>query len=655
MHKSLLEYIDVVAEETSPTNIILAVAELMRKEADTSRETAKTSIFVFLDKLKNAGLSIDYPGLKAYYDADPRLSNVIQQFNDREIEFVGQGDEDEAPESGAPTGEIPPEQKVNQMAKAALAKRESIGEAPTLDEGWGDIAEDDPELLNAANAAIQLFKRSGQGRTYEAEMNSNGAMAGIQQWGDWENPDDAYDEEDYDHQKPTMKTMEKAKAIIAQISKQYPKIKFELGIEEKNSIDVYAGHKNENEDVSLDEEQNSDDLNWVETGGSFGKKRRFPTYIVKKEGNKYKAYDEQDNMNMKAATNSLEQLAKMLKPYIENRTGSWNFEDVSLDEDIGGGFTDLSSWKEEANRRGLIVRTATSPDGSMDEYYTAKDKHGNYRGSFNGKEGNLKEDVSLDEINDSLHGENNGMEEMKRLSGIALKEQSYSGVPDRIVGKAKAIAHAAMKRKGFNGGDTTATQTMKFINDALESLGYSMTVDGKYVREEVALDESSEEWNSDEVIRALNASGEEMALDDPELGEFLDRIADRVNQSHPTSVSYSDLMSILNEPWSREPKYGHLQNMAKQELDFALKAAGILESIDEHDDLQNEMTESASVEFSKMTDAKLKAWLNKNDTDDSVSPVFGQQIKAAKRELKKRGLNLTETINKILRLSGINK
>ena len=125
--KTLLEYIDVVVEETSPINIILAVAELMRKEADASRETAKTSIFVFLDKLNNAGLSIDYPGLKAYYDADPRLSNVIQQFNDREITFVGQGDEDEAPDTGAPVGEVPSEKKVNQMAKAALAKRESIG------------------------------------------------------------------------------------------------------------------------------------------------------------------------------------------------------------------------------------------------------------------------------------------------------------------------------------------------------------------------------------------------------------------------------------------------------------------------------------------------------------------------------------------------
>ena len=87
------------------------------------------------------------------------------------------------------------------------------------------------------------------------------------------------------------------------------------------------------EEVELDEEKvPNDDLNWVETGGSFGKKRRFPTYVVKKEGNKYKAYDEQNKMSLKAGANSLEDLAKLLKPYIEKRTGSWKFEEVDLDE-----------------------------------------------------------------------------------------------------------------------------------------------------------------------------------------------------------------------------------------------------------------------------------------------------------------------------------
>ena len=82
----------------------------------------------------------------------------------------------------------------------------------------------------------------------------------------------------------------------------------------------------------LNEKVPKDDLNWITTGGSFGKKRRFPTFIVKKEGNKYKAYDEQIKMDFKVGSNSLEGLAKMLKPYIKKRTGSWKFEEVELDE-----------------------------------------------------------------------------------------------------------------------------------------------------------------------------------------------------------------------------------------------------------------------------------------------------------------------------------
>ena len=245
MHKSLLEYIDVVAEESSPTNTILAVAELMRKEADASRETAKTSIFVFLDKLQNAGLPIDYTGLKSYFDADPRLSNVIQQFNDREIEFVGQGDEDEAPDTGAPVGDIPPEEKVSKMANAALAKRESIGEAEGSD-----------DLKQAVNTAIAMFKRSGRGgeQIIPSEnfdgFNDNEAMAGIRHWGNWENPQDEEDEEDYDWQNPTDETYEKATKLIAEISKQFPDIKFELEVEEKNTMIVSARHKVKEDNVA---------------------------------------------------------------------------------------------------------------------------------------------------------------------------------------------------------------------------------------------------------------------------------------------------------------------------------------------------------------------------------------------------------------------
>ena len=75
----------------------------------------------------------------------------------------------------------------------------------------------------------------------------------------------------------------------------------------------------------------NDDLNFVKTGGQFGKKRRFPTFLVKKEGNKYNAYeynsyDKQNKMSLTAGANSLEWLAKMLKPFIVQRTGSWEFK-----------------------------------------------------------------------------------------------------------------------------------------------------------------------------------------------------------------------------------------------------------------------------------------------------------------------------------------
>ena len=100
--------------------------------------------------------------------------------------------------------------------------------------------------------------------------------------------------------------------------------------QEKRKKMAIAAFLSKNEEVKLPK----DDLNWVKTGGSFGKKRRFPTYVVKKEGNKYKAYDEQNKMSFKAASNSLEGLGKLLKPYIEKRTGSWKFEEVKQDKDI---------------------------------------------------------------------------------------------------------------------------------------------------------------------------------------------------------------------------------------------------------------------------------------------------------------------------------
>jgi hypothetical protein len=115
-YHTLLEDIDAV-------NTIIGVAELLRSEAEGEGD-AKTSMNSFLNMLQNAGLNINYDGLKAYYESDPRLQAEIQDFNEKEVVFVG----DDAGLDMKPQGEVSPEKKVNSMAKAALAKRESIEE-----------------------------------------------------------------------------------------------------------------------------------------------------------------------------------------------------------------------------------------------------------------------------------------------------------------------------------------------------------------------------------------------------------------------------------------------------------------------------------------------------------------------------------------------
>jgi hypothetical protein len=140
------------------------------------------------------------------------------------------------------------------------------------------------------------------------------------------------------------------------------KIGMDVGHKDNNPLNNDSGNlrnedpsKNRREPRLREEKVPNDELNWIKTGGMVGKKRRFPTYIVKKEGNKYKAYDEQNKMSFIAASNSLEGLAKLLKPYIEKRTGSWKFEEVELDE--------LSSFLPWLDRAAAKVSQITHPKG----------------------------------------------------------------------------------------------------------------------------------------------------------------------------------------------------------------------------------------------------------------------------------------------------
>jgi len=121
------QYLRLV-EDTNAVDTIVSVSELIRSEANDGDGSYKVSMDNFLSMLKNAGLSIDYDGLKSYHAADPRLQAEIQDFNEKEVVLVGGDNSDEDTLDMEPQGEVPPEKKVNQMAKQAMNKREGVGE-----------------------------------------------------------------------------------------------------------------------------------------------------------------------------------------------------------------------------------------------------------------------------------------------------------------------------------------------------------------------------------------------------------------------------------------------------------------------------------------------------------------------------------------------
>jgi len=129
---------------------IIAVADVV---ANNSKD-GTASMADFLYALRNAGINVTYDKFKDMYDSEPELANVIQQFDAETVTFVGG-----KPEADAPVGDVPPEEKVGQMAKRAMNKRdESIGEAYSS-QHLADVAKqfDELEDANEHGQAAQLL------------------------------------------------------------------------------------------------------------------------------------------------------------------------------------------------------------------------------------------------------------------------------------------------------------------------------------------------------------------------------------------------------------------------------------------------------------------------------------------------------------------
>ena len=106
--KSTLESID---------HDLIATA-MLAKEKAAKQDKSSIPMQAFLNMLKNSETPYSYDSLVSAYETNPNLKNIIQQFNKDEIVFSNTKTDNQST-SIVPVGDVPPERKVNQMAKAA--------------------------------------------------------------------------------------------------------------------------------------------------------------------------------------------------------------------------------------------------------------------------------------------------------------------------------------------------------------------------------------------------------------------------------------------------------------------------------------------------------------------------------------------------------
>lgn len=91
----------------------------------------------------------------------------------------------------------------------------------------------------AEEVRSELLGAFGSGGNTDMDPNGPGFSFGIRNFGRWENPPDARDDEDYDWQQPTKETMEKIKTKVDAIQKKFPDVKIQWNVGEKNYIDFF--------------------------------------------------------------------------------------------------------------------------------------------------------------------------------------------------------------------------------------------------------------------------------------------------------------------------------------------------------------------------------------------------------------------------------
>jgi len=100
----------------------------------------------------------------------------------------------------------------------------------------------EPTLEQVTQDAFGVFSRMGS--TADKPLRNNKGMSfGVRDIGQWENPPDARDEEDYDWKQPTPATMKMVKEKLDVLRKAYPKFQLVVGVGEKNWLEFHVEKK----------------------------------------------------------------------------------------------------------------------------------------------------------------------------------------------------------------------------------------------------------------------------------------------------------------------------------------------------------------------------------------------------------------------------
>ena len=115
------EFIQVPEEDsTASEDAFKSLMMLFKQNANNEKESSVMSWEAIQQYMSNIGYSMNYEQFKTLYDQKPELQSLVSDFNDTEVTINTTAD---APMGDDPV-EIPPDEKVSQMAKRALNKRD---------------------------------------------------------------------------------------------------------------------------------------------------------------------------------------------------------------------------------------------------------------------------------------------------------------------------------------------------------------------------------------------------------------------------------------------------------------------------------------------------------------------------------------------------